>query len=160
MKILELKDNTTPAQILYGKYDHLKVYHSCSIADNLHQRFKISNKNIHAGSMIQAIWRADYKVNDQETYAKAYVHEILIELGNVLPELVNDAGFDVDQDQEDIHKPMWDTLLYHNTGEGFANRENLSVIILNKNNIKNITLHSTWRSDDLKQYEQLHFVCS
>lgn len=157
MKILELTDTTHPTQVIYGDHDALLVYHSCSIENGLRQRFAASNKNIHAGSLIQAIWRADYKVNDQEAYPIAYIHKIIFKLGNVYPKLVDDFGYDVDQADEDKYKPSWHTLLYHNTGEGFADRNNLSVIILNKNNILSIDLHSKWTADDLKRYEQKHF---
>lgn len=157
MKILELQDTTQPQQVIYGDHDLLRVYHSCSIATGLAERFAQSHQNIHAGSLIQAIWRADFKVNDQESYDVAYVHEIIFDGGNVYPRLIDDPGYNVDQADEDQYKPKWDTLLYHNTGEGFADRTNLSIIILNKRNIRSIRLHSTWDADALKAYEAEHF---
>ena len=143
----------------YTERDVLKVYRSSAVktVDSLWEAFQSSNKNIHAGSFIQAIWRADYKINDEEEYDKAYVYEITFKLGKIYPELIHDSGYDVDQVNEDKYKPQYDTLLYHNTGEGFSDRENLSVIILNKNNIEKIELHSAWTSDTLKDYAQKNF---
>lgn len=157
MNPLELTDTAPYTQVVYGEYDALRVYHSCSMQSGVLERFNKSHKNIHAGPLVQAIWRADYKVNDQEAYPVAYIHEIVFKLGNVCPFLMSDPGYDVDQEQEDAYKPRYDTVLYHNTGEGFADRPNLSVIILNKNNIASVKFHSKWDAQSIQAYEQSHF---
>jgi hypothetical protein len=131
--------------------DTLIVYHSCS-TNKLKERFNNNpDKNIHAGTLLQALCRADYKINDEELYKKAYVYEIKIELDGVCPDLVKDDGKDSDSSMEDTYKSNWNILVYKNVGEGRVEDENLSVIILNKKVIKSVKLHSKWNGKTLEQ---------
>ena len=131
-----LEQNTTLEQI--KNTDTLKVYHSCS-TENLAERFKASpNKNIHAGTLYQALDRADYKINDEELYDTAYIHEITINLNGLYPKLVKDDGENANSDMENRYKIYWNVLVYKNVGEGRIKDQNLSVIILNKKNILSV----------------------
>lgn len=131
--------------------DTLIVYHSCS-TKKLKERFKDNpDKNIHAGTLIQALFRADYKINDAGLYKKCYVHEIHLKLNNLYPNLVKDDGKNSNTSMEDTYKSNWDILVYKNMGEGYIDDENLSVIILNKNSIKKIKFHSEWNGIKLEE---------
>jgi hypothetical protein len=148
---LILNEHTQISEILNNK--KIIVYHSCSFKGNLFSRLAIKpNKNIHTGSLFQTLWRADYKVNDNEDYLVSYVYEIIIETNKIYPNLIKDEGYNVNQSEEDKYKKDWDILIYKNTGEGFVKDENLSIIILNKNIIKSAKLHSEWNSAKLRNY--------
>lgn len=148
---LILNQNTTKQELLNNK--NIKVYHSCSFEGDFFSRINSKpHKNIHVGSLFQAIWRADYKVNDNEDYNTSYVYELNINPDKVYPNLIKDEGYNVDQSEEDKYKKDWDILIYKNTGEGYTKDENLSIIILNKNIIKSAKLHSEWNSAKLKNY--------
>lgn len=144
-----LQQNTTFENI--KESDTLIVYHSCS-TKKLKERFKNNpDKNIHAGTLVQALHRADYKINDEGLYKKSYVHEIHLKLSQVYPKLVKDDGKNSDSSMEDSYKSKWNILVYKNVGEGYIEDQNLSVIILNKDNIKKIKLHSEWDGKKLEE---------
>lgn len=135
------------------KSNTITVYHSCSFQGDFFQR--ISNrpdKNIHAGSLFQAVWRADFKVNDEEVYPISYIYEIVLNPNKIYNELIHDSGENVDQQDEDRYKEDYDLLVYHNTGEGHAHEPNLSVIILDHSIIKSVRLFSAMNSDEITQY--------
>jgi hypothetical protein len=119
-----------------SKFDELKnkniikVYRSSAERD----KFKY-NTGIHAGSKKQALIRADLKVNDDEECDKSYLYEIIYKLGKVYPSLIDDDGSNHDIDFSTYIEMGYDSLIYKNTGEGNIKDENLSIIILNLENI-------------------------
>ena len=128
----------------------LTVYHSCSVP-NLNKRFKNNpDKNIHAGTLYQAICRADYKVNDEELYDEICIHEIDISLEGLYPKMVIDDGENANSIKEDKFKPKWNLLVYKNVGEGDIRDNNLSVIILNKSNILSVKLYGFFNGEELE----------
>lgn len=149
--ILSLNETTTKTELLNS--NKIKVYHSCSFKGDFFSRIKNKpEKNIHAGSLFQAIWRADFKVNDNQDYNISYVYELILEPTKIYPDLILDEGYNVDQSEEDKYKKNWDILIYKNTGEGYIKDENLSIIILNKDIIKSVNIHSEWDSVKLTNY--------
>jgi hypothetical protein len=146
-----LARNTSQAQLVNSKI--IKVYHSCSFKGDFLSRIRSRpDKNIHAGSLFQAVWRADYKVNDEEAFPVSYVYEIVIEPKSIYPKLIVDTGENVDQQDEDQYKGRYDLLMYHNTGEGHAHETNLSVIILDHDIIKSVKLYASMDSDQITEY--------
>jgi len=109
--------------------EYLKVYRS-SARPNKHNYAGGS----HAGTLQQALIRADYMINDEEKYDEYYLYELIIRLGRVYPSLLKDDGsnhgYDYVSDMKD-----YDTAFYKNTGEGDIRNENLSVIIINPDSI-------------------------
>lgn len=149
-------DNNTKFEDLKN-LDTINVFHSCS-TDNLIKRFEDNpDKNIHAGTLYQAIDRADYKINDEELYHTAYIYEITVSLNGLKEELVIDDGERANSDFEDTFKKDYNILAYKNVGEGNVKYENLSLIILNKCNILSIKLHSVMNGEqirnELKKYK-------
>jgi len=145
-------DRMTPVQQLL-KAKTITVYHSCSFKGDFLARVKSRpDKNIHAGSLFQAVWRADYKVNDEEAFPISYVYEIVIKPKRIFPELIHDSGENVNQQEEDEYKGKYDLLLYHNTGEGHAHETNLSVIILDHSIIKSVKLYASMDSEQITEY--------
>lgn len=144
-----LEQNTSFDDI--KKSDKLIVYHSCSVRD-LRDRFsKNKDKNIHAGTLLQAMHRADFKINDECLYDKAYIHEIHLNLEGLCPKLTKDDGCNSNVLLEDSFKSKWNILCYKNVSEGYIRENNLSVIILNKDNITDILFHSEWNGEDLEK---------
>lgn len=151
LKNLVLDRYTSFENIL--KSNTITVYHSCSFKGDFFQR--ISNrpdKNIHAGSLFQAVWRADFKVNDEEVYPVAHIYELVLEPKNIYKQLVIDNGEDVDQSNEDSYKEEYDLLVYHNTGEGHIHEPNLSVIILDHSIIKSARLYASMNSEQITKF--------
>lgn len=150
-KQLVLDRHTSFQEVLNS--NTITVYHSCSFQGDFFQR--ISNrpdKNIHAGSLFQAVWRADYKVNDEEVYPISYIYELVLNPKKIYNQLIHDSGKNVDQDEEDKYKKDYDLLVYHNTGEGHNHEPNLSVIILDHNIIKSVNLYAGMNSEEITQY--------
>jgi len=135
------------------KSDTITVYHSCSFNGDFLSRVKSRpDKNIHAGSLFQAVWRADFKVNDEEVYPISYIYELVLNPNKIYNELIPDSGENVDQADEDKYKSDYDLLVYHNTGEGHAHESNLSVIILDHSIIKSVRLYTSMNSEEITQY--------
>lgn len=135
------------------KSDSITVYHSCSFnGDFLSRVNSRPDKNIHAGSLFQAVWRADFKVNDEEVYPISYIYELVLNPKKIYNELIIDSGENVSQADEDSYKKDYDLLVYHNTGEGHANEPNLSVIILDHSIIKSVRLYAAMNSEEITQY--------
>jgi len=109
--------------------EYLKVYRS-SARPNKHNYTEGS----HAGTLQQALIRADYMINDEEKYDEYYLYELIIRLGRVYPSLLKDDGSDHGYDYVSDMKD-YDTAFYKNTGEGDIRNENLSVIIINPDSI-------------------------
>jgi len=109
--------------------EYLKVYRS-SARPNKHNYTEGS----HAGTLQQALIRADYMINDEEKYDEYYLYELIIRLGRVYPSLLKDDGsnhgYDFISDMKD-----YDTAFYKNTGEGGIINENLSIIIINPDSV-------------------------
>lgn len=146
---LILKRNTKPNEI----GNELIVYHTCSFNGYLLNRIKNSNKNTHAGSKLQALWRADYKVRDEKSYGISYLYELHLHNYRLYPYIISDDGGNMNTADENIFKPKWDLLLYKNTGEGFVYDENLSVVILNPDIIKSAKLINSYNETDLDKLE-------
>lgn len=135
------------------KSDYITVYHACSFNGDFLSRVKSKpDKNIHAGSLFQAVWRADFKVNDEEVYPISYIYELVLNPKKIYNQLIHDFGENVDQQEEDKYKKDYDLLVYHNTGEGHNHEPNLSVIILDHNIIKSVRLHSAMNSEEISKY--------
>ena len=150
-EVLILGEQTTLKEIQQAKF--LKVYRSSSSPDDSIKRSQQhADKNMHVGSYIQALDRADYKINDQEEYTTGYLHEIIIRINKLYPTLIVDHGYNVNQSEEDQYKLNWDILVYKNTGEGNVHTQNLSLIILNRDLIVSSRLHSKWTGDKLTRY--------
>jgi hypothetical protein len=143
-----LDRHTSKEELL--KATEIVAYHSCSFnGDFLSRINNRPDKNIHAGSFFQAVWRADYKVNDNENYPVAYIYELVLAPKKICPELIPDSGYDVDQSEEDKFKPEYDLLVYHNTGEGHRHENNLSVIILDPKIIKSVKLYRSMNGEEI-----------
>lgn len=89
----------------------------------------------HAGTLQQALIRADYFLNDEESHDKYYLYELEINLGRIYPKLESDSGENHGNSYYQNLAKDYDTIIYKNTGEGDIQKENLSLIILNPNNI-------------------------
>lgn len=89
----------------------------------------------HAGTLQQALIRADYFLNDEESHDKYYLYELEIKLGRIYPKLESDSGENHGNSYYQNLAKDYDTIIYKNTGEGDIQNENLSLIILNPNNI-------------------------
>jgi hypothetical protein len=135
------------------KANTITVYHSCSFHGDFFARISSrKEKNIHAGSLFQAVWRADYKVNDEQVYPVSYIYELVIKPESIYNKLIHDSGENVDQSEEDQYKNDYDLLVYHNTGEGHRHEPNLSVIVLDHSIIKSVKLHSSMNSEQITKY--------
>lgn len=89
----------------------------------------------HAGTKQQALIRADYMVNDEGSHMRYYLYELEIKLGRVWPMLETDDGSNHGGDYyRDIAKDF-DTVIYKNTGEGNIKNHNLSIVVLNPDNV-------------------------
>ena len=145
-----LEQNTTLEDIKSS--DKLIVYHSCSTKD-LNSRFiNNPNKNIHAGTLLQAVYRADYKINDEGLYTTSYIHQIHLNINDLYPNLVKDDGGNSNSFMEDTYKSNWNLLVYKNVAEGHIENQNLSVIILNKSIIEKVEYHSEWDNEKIEKY--------
>lgn len=152
---LVLDRNTT--QVELAKAGSIIAYHACASKEPFLTKIKSRpDLGVHAGSLFQAVWRADYKVNDEGDYDIAHIHELVIEPKSIYPKLVNDSGYDQDQQDENQYKGKYDLLLYHNTGEGHANESNLSVIILDHSIIKSARLYAAMNSEQITKYMEEH----
>jgi hypothetical protein len=150
-KRVVLDRNTTQEEL--SKANSIVAYHACASKEPFLN--KIKNRpdvGVHAGSLFQAVWRADYKVNDEGDYDIAHIHELVIEPKSVYPQLVEDSGYDQDQGDENQYKGEYDLLMYHNTGEGHANESNLSVIVLDHSIIKSSRLYAAMNSEEITKY--------
>ena len=131
----------------------ITVYHSCSFNGDFFKRISSRpDKNIHAGSLFQAVWRADYKVNDEESYPISYIYELVLQPERIYNQLIHDSGENVDQADEDSYKENYDLLVYHNTGEGHKNESNLSVIILDHGIIKSVRLYASMNGEEIGKF--------
>jgi len=148
---LVLDRHTSQDQLM--KATRIVAYHGCRSKDPFVAKIKKRpDVSIHAGSMFQAVWRADYKVNDEGDYDVAHIHELVIEPKSIYPKLVLDSGYDQDQQDEDQYKGKYDLLVYHNTGEGHAHEPNLSIIVLDHSIIKSSRLYAAMNADQLTKY--------
>jgi len=150
-KNLVLDRHTSFREVLNS--NTITVYHSCSFNGDFFKRISSRpDKNIHAGSLFQAVWRADYKVNDEEAYPISYIYELVLQPERIYNQLIHDSGENVDQADEDSYKENYDLLVYHNTGEGHANESNLSVIILDHRIIKSVRLYASMNGEEIGKY--------
>jgi hypothetical protein len=126
----------------------VKAYRSSARADRPSYA-----SGIHAGTLQQALIRADYFLNDEETHKEYYLYELEIVLGKVYPQLESDNGENHGNDYyKDISKE-YDTVIYKNTGEGNINDPNLSLVILNPSNIISSKRTKTLTPEYLKSME-------
>lgn len=131
--------------------DIIKVYHSCSVLD-IEKRFReYPDINIHVGSLYQALDRADYKLNDQDLYDVAYIHELEISLNGLFDHLIEDDGGSANSEEENKYKDRYNLLAYKNIAEGNRRDENLSLIILNKKNILNTRINFKLDREELEK---------
>jgi len=152
-KMMALDRNTTPAELINSAT--IIAYHACASKEPFLNKIKSRpDLGVHVGSLFQAIWRADYKVNDEGDYDVAHIHELRIEPKRIYPKLVKDLGYDQDQQDEDQYKGKYDLLMYHNTGEGHAHESNLSLIVLDHSIIKSAKLYAAMNSDQITKYMQ------
>jgi len=150
-KSLVLDRHTSQAELM--KAPRIIAYHGCRSEESFINKIKKRpDFNIHAGSLFQAIWRSDYKVNDEEVYDVAHIHELVIEPKRIYPKLIFDSGYDQDYQDENQYKGKYDLLVYHNTGEGHAYEPNLSIIILDHSIIKASRLYAAMNGEDITKY--------
>lgn len=148
---LVLGRNTTQMEL--AKATSIVAYHACASKEPFLNKIKTRpDVSVHAGSLFQAVWRADYKVNDEGDYDIAHIHELVIEPKRIYPKLVEDLGYDQDQQDENQYKGKYDLLMYHNTGEGHAHESNLSIIVLDHSIIKSARLYSAMNADQITEY--------
>lgn len=148
---LVLDRNTTQVELTKAK--SIVAYHACASKEPFLNKIKTRpDLGVHAGSLFQAVWRADYKVNDEGDYEIAHIHELVIEPKSVYPNLVEDLGYDQDQQDENQYKGKYDLLLYHNTGEGHAHEANLSIIVLDHSIIKSARLYTAMNSEQITKF--------
>ena len=107
----------------------------------------------HAGTLQQALIRADYFLNDEETHDKYYLYELEIDLGRIYPQLENDEGENHGNNYYKNIARKYDTVIYKNTGEGNINDPNLSLVILNPSNIVSSKRIKTLTPEYLKSLE-------
>lgn len=108
----------------------IKVYRSSSRPDKT-----TYESGSHVGTLQQALIRADYFLNDEESHDKYYLYELEIRLGRIYPKLESDSGENHGNSYYQNLAKDYDTVVYKNTGEGDIKRENLSLIVLNPNNV-------------------------
>ena len=108
--------------------------------------------NIHCGDIKQALYRADFKMNDEELYDESYIYELEISSKGLPKELILDQGHKQDLSFEDFFKKDYNVLCYKNTAEGDVNKNNLSLIVLNTNNILSMKIHSKWSASEVEKY--------
>ncbi len=146
-----LDRHTSLEEVLDSK--EVTVYHSCSFNGDFFKRISSRlDKNIHAGSLFQAVWRADYKVNDEESYPVSYIYELVLKPKRIYNQLIHDSGENVNQADEDRYKENYDLLVYHNTGEGHRNESNLSVIILDHSIIESSRLYASMNGEEIRKF--------
>jgi hypothetical protein len=107
----------------------------------------------HVGTLQQALIRADYFLNDEETHKEYYLYELEIGLGKVYPQLETDSGESHGNDYYKNIAQEYDTVIYKNTGEGNINDPNLSLVILNPSNIISSKRTKTLTPEYLKSIE-------
>lgn len=111
----------------------------------------------HVGTLQQALIRADYFLNDEESHDKYYLYELEIRLGRIYPKLESDSGENHGNSYYADLKKDYDTIVYKNTGEGDIKNENLSLIILNPNNIVSSKVIKVLNKEDLlSQQKELY----
>jgi hypothetical protein len=145
--IQELTPHTKFSNVESMKY--LKVYRS-SARPNKHNYTEGS----HAGTLQQALIRADYMINDEEKYDEYYLYELIIRLGRVYPSLLKDDGSDHGYDYISDMKD-YDTAFYKNTGEGDIRNENLSIIIINPDSIISSKMSSVLSKEYLSSKQNM-----
>jgi hypothetical protein len=124
----ELLPNTSFESI--KKLDKIKVYRSSARMNKTNY-----DSGVHVGSKQQALIRADYMVNDEGSHNRYYLYELEIKLSRIWPMVEEDNGDDHGNDYySDIAKDF-DIVVYKNTGEGSIKNHNLSIVILNPDNI-------------------------
>jgi hypothetical protein len=111
-------------------WKNVKAYRSSARADK-----PSYVSGTHVGTLQQALIRADYFLNDEETHKEYYLYELEIALGKVYPQLESDNGENHGNDYYKNIFKEYDTVIYKNTGEGNINDPNLSLVILNPSNI-------------------------
>ncbi|NBO22241.1 hypothetical protein EBU94_02715 [bacterium] len=126
--IQELLPNTNLFDLKNSK--KIKVYRSCARPDKT-----TYNSGFHAGTLQQALIRADYFLNDEETHDEYYLYELEIVLGRIYPQLEIDKGENHGSDYYAKIFKDYDTVIYKNTGEGNIENENLSIVVLNPQNV-------------------------
>ena len=108
---------------------------------------------IHLGTKDQAVWRADYMVNDDQLFDEYNLHKVLLNVGRVYPDLIEDPGTDHGEEYKSELSAEYDTLVYINKAEGDSSKHlNLSLIALNTSNIKAVKFDSVLTSDALDAY--------
>jgi hypothetical protein len=108
--------------------------------------------NMHCGDLKQALYRADYKMNDECLYNESYIYALDISLKGLSNELILDRGFKQDLLFEDSFKKEYNVLCYKNISEGDVYKNNLSLIVLNTNNILSMRIDNKWRASEVDRY--------
>lgn len=142
--MVSLEPNTSFQEI--KKLTSIIVYHSCGV-DNF-----VPRENLHTGSFLQTLFRADYKINDEGLYKHGYVYKLEISLEGLSEELMLDDGFDSDISFEDSLKNKFNVVAYKNVAEGFKKDKNLSLLVLREKNIVSCKLDSIWSGPAIESY--------
>lgn len=122
-----LTEYTTFKDIL--NLQRITCYHSTAL-DNLSLK-TIKDTPMHIGSKLQADFRADFYMCDNEDYDVFYLYKIIVVLKNVYPELVIDDGYNANLDLELQYKNKgYNFIVYKNVGEGNVKHQNLSLVAL------------------------------
>lgn len=153
--ISSLEETVSFNEIKQSRY--ITAYHATNISSNLKQFIEKSkiDRNLHVGSFLQAVDRADYKVNDEEEFDSAFIHEVIISKKRLCPVLVDDNEDDANVFYENSFKSKYDLLVYKNRVEGLVRERNLSLIVLNPKIIVQTRIHSIWKSKQLSTYASL-----
>lgn len=122
--------NTTDFETVINQSE-IKVYRSSAKFDK--DKYVSGS---HVGSKQQALIRADYMVNDECSHYRYYLYEMVLKLGKVWPMLEYDDGLNHGNDFFSEIADKYDTVIYKNSGEGNKNDNNLSLVVLNPQNIK------------------------
>lgn len=93
------------------------------------------DSGVHVGSKQQALIRADYMVNDEGSHMRYYLYELELKLSRIWPMVEKDKGDNHGNDYYNDIAKDFDIVVYKNTGEGNIENNNLSLIILNPDNI-------------------------
>lgn len=142
LSIPELLPNTKFSDL--KKQEKIKVYRSSARPNKT-----TYESGSHVGTLQQALIRADYFLNDEESHDQYYLYELEIRLGRVYPQLELDSGENHGNSYYADLSKEYDTIIYKNSGEGDIQNENLSLIILNPRNITSSKLMKVLTKEQL-----------
>jgi hypothetical protein len=147
--IIELDTNTSLEEI--KKQKSIFAYHSTGL-----HVFE-PRENLHCGSLVQAVFRADYKINDEQLFDHAYIYKLHISLEGLLDDVILDDGYESNPNFEDVLKSKCNVALYKNVAEGYKKDKNLSLLVLNKRNIISYQNSSVWSGEEIETF--LYGLC-